>query len=194
MLSLVLCVPLSILNRMRGSDKIEKWQFGLYSAGFIEICLFLGLNSITPLEIIKITMISIIMGACLFWWSVFGWGRYFTAGHGDFIKWNNESDDPFVDFISDLIFGRSLTTFRQAKNAGTFAMCLRAWGLYPGFIFAAYVSGCYYIYLLGLLVFTQGLFYRLASKVFSTLDFINPAERSFGFFLGLVIGSISFFI
>jgi len=179
---LIIPIAFSLLNAVRGAKKI--------SDGFFASALSVVVSSVFLLQSHDVKLSGVMglsFGAFAFWWNVYGWGRYFTAGHGDFRIWNNESDDPFVDFIVDRIYGRNLTTTRQAVNAGTVAMCIRAWSFYPAFIGAAVYTGNIWVAVIGLGVFTQGLFYRFASQIFSTLDFIRPAERLTGAWFGALI-------
>jgi len=197
-LALVALLPIfGVLNFERGAgDGIPRWLFGvgIFISVFV-IYLFASLkfsgDILAALASFKAGLISSAKYAASlavfgFWWSVWGWGRYFTAGHGDIRVWNYEKEDPVVDFIVDRIFGRNLTTQKEAQRAGTVAMNLRAWSFYPGFILVAYFSQSILPAIIGLGMFAQGLFYHLGWRIWG-LSFVHSTEKVFGVYLGFLV-------
>lgn len=204
-LALVVLLPIfGVLNFERGADDgIPRWLFGVgifISVFFIYLFASLKFSGdiLAVLASFKAGLISSAkyaasLAAFGFWWSVWGWGRYFTAGHGDFRVWNYEHEEPIVDFIVDRIFGRNLRDLKEVQRAGIVAMNLRGWSFYPGFALVAYFSQSWIPAIIGLGMFAQGLFYHLGWRIWG-ITFIHPTEKVFGVYLGFLVALTGWFV
>jgi len=187
----------AVLNTERGKNKIRDSVFAVLIGLVIAITFFIASVRVQAdfLETVKSLFHNwklslgsgVYFGLFAFWWNTWGWGRYFTAGHGDYNIWNTQHDDPLVDFIADRVYGRNLTTYKQAVRAGTFAMNLRAWSFYPGFALVAWAAGDIRVAIIGLGVFIQGFIYNISAKIFSSIAFVRPAEAGTGLWFGVLV-------
>ncbi len=175
-------------NGWRGKDKVARWQFGLLMGGTTFLS-YLVASKFSALNLSGLAGVSVLLFS--FWWSVWGWGRYFCAGHGDVKIWNDEREEIVVDAIVDKIFGRDLRYESEARLAGTVAMSLRAYSFYPAFLIIAWASHSFAPALIGLGVFAQGLFYFISGLIYCPYgkDFIYPAEKMVGLWFGLLIAA-----
>ena len=116
-----------------------------------------------------------IVGAGYMFWATFGWGKYFSAFHGN--DKFHEAEIKWIDWISYKIFPPSLSTGTN-KARGVLCMGIRGMFMYPMFL----VLGAPFA---GLLCALQGVPYFLAGL--TPKGSIRHAEYMWGAMIGLML-------
>lgn len=125
-------VLFALLNRARGSK-----LFGLTASTTVaRIVSTLGMALLTYWAHPKLSVL-LWSFASLFFWQVFGWGKYFAAIHGQIDP--NGGRMQWVDWAMERI-GMPTNTVEQRKKWGTVAMGLRQTLLIPFIVGLAYLT------------------------------------------------------
>lgn len=170
----------SIANYLRGRGIVAKPYTSI----------FMGLSvgaSVWTLgfPLLHTAIVTLIVAAGVFFWSLKGWGKYFSAIHGR--DYESEKEIGWIDWIGyELIPALPEGESRHRNRIrGTIQMALRGLFLYPAFIgLGLYHSPAAFGW--GLLSALQGPIYFLAGRIHGEEKAVKMAEIYYGAVQGLL--------
>jgi hypothetical protein len=149
LLMLGVTASFALINRVRGDGHIGRPIVGrIYSC--VMFGLIASLYAAATGSDATVTFTVVALG--MFLWAVFGWGKYFSAIHG-----NDTYDEKEVFWIDAILDFLPKPIFRIGRRyTGMLGMALRGLHAYPMFAVLSYLEGNQSGYLLGLLTMLQG--------------------------------------